>query len=120
MATFLRATLSIQVLQAFNTTETTSSITTSMFYDYNPAPEAKGAPLPCNAIKLVDVPELSLHAEDIPNPRVEIWVRGNNVFSGYYNNEAATSDVLDADGWYLTGYLGEALANGTFKVIGKK
>ncbi|CEP07723.1 hypothetical protein [Parasitella parasitica] len=120
LATFLRATLSVQVLQSFNTTETTSSITASMFYDYNAAPEAKGAPLPCNEIKLVDVPELSMHAEDIPNPRGEIWVRGNNVFAGYYNDEAATSDVLDADGWYFTGYLGEALPNGTFKIIGKK
>ncbi|KAI8639280.1 hypothetical protein BD408DRAFT_421693 [Parasitella parasitica] len=120
LATFLRATLSAQVLQSLNTPETTSSITASMFYDYNAAPDAKGAPLPCNEIKLVDVPELSMHAEDIPNPRGEIWVRGNNVFTGYYNDEAATSDVLDADGWYFTGYLGEALPNGTFKVIGKK
>ncbi|EPB81223.1 hypothetical protein HMPREF1544_12064 [Mucor circinelloides 1006PhL] len=120
LAIFLRAVLSVQVLQAFNTTETTSSITASMFYDYNAIPEAKGAPLPCNEVKLIDVPELSLHAEDSPNPRGEIWVRGNNVFGGYYNDEAATSEVLDADGWYATGYLGEALANGTFKVIGKK
>lgn len=120
LAIFLRAVLSVQVLQAFNTTETTSSITASMFYDYNALPEAKGAPLPCNEVKLIDVPELSLHAEDSPNPRGEIWVRGNNVFGGYYNDEAATSEVLDADGWYATGYLGEALANGTFKVIGKK
>ncbi|KAK4516475.1 uncharacterized protein ATC70_011447 [Mucor velutinosus] len=120
LATFLRAVLSVQVLQAFNTTETTSSITSSMFYDYNAIPEAKGAPLPCNEVKLIDVPERSLHAEDSPNPRGEIWVRGNNVFGGYYNDEAATSEVLDADGWYATGYLGEALANGTFKIIGKK
>ncbi|GAN03959.1 conserved hypothetical protein [Mucor ambiguus] len=120
LATFLRAVLSVQVLQAFNTTETTSSITASMFYDYNAIPEAKGAPLPCNEVKLVDVPERSLHAEDSPNPRGEIWVRGNNVFGGYYNDEAATSEVLDADGWYATEYLGEALANGTFKIIGKK
>ncbi|OAD03094.1 hypothetical protein MUCCIDRAFT_156051 [Mucor lusitanicus CBS 277.49] len=120
LATFLRAVLSVQVLQAFNTSETTSSITASMFYDYNATPEAKGAPLPCNEVKLIDVPERSLHAEDSPNPRGEIWVRGNNVFGGYYNDEAATSEVLDADGWYATGYLGEALANGTFKIIGKK
>lgn len=91
-----------------------------MFYDYNAAPDAKGAPLPCNEIKLIDVPELSLTAEDKPNPRGEIWVRGNNVFNGYYKDESATADVLDADGWFATGYLGEILPNGTLKVLGAK
>ncbi|KAI7905745.1 uncharacterized protein BX663DRAFT_500763 [Cokeromyces recurvatus] len=120
LATFLRIILSTQVLQTFNLTETVSSITASMFYDYNADPKATGAPLPCNEIKLVDVKELSLTAEDQPNPRGEIWVRGNNVFAGYYNNSSATTDVLDTDGWYTTGYLGEILPNGTLKVIGKK
>lgn len=91
-----------------------------MFYDYNADPKARGAPLPCNELKLVDVPELSLTAEDQPNPRGEIWVRGNNVFSGYYNNESETANVLDADGWYTTGYMGEILPNGTLKVLGNK
>ncbi|KAI8075438.1 uncharacterized protein B0P05DRAFT_547512 [Gilbertella persicaria] len=120
LATFLRIALSTQVLQTFNLTETSSSIAVSMFYDYNTDPQAKGAPLPSNEIKLIDVPEFSLSAEDKPNPRGEIWVRGNNVFSGYYNDETATSEVLDADGWFMTGYFGEFLPNGTLKVNGKK
>ncbi|KAI9468920.1 MAG: hypothetical protein EXX96DRAFT_589730 [Benjaminiella poitrasii] len=120
LAAFLRIVLSTQVLQTFNLTETTSSITASMFYDYNADPEATGAPLPCNELKLVDAKELSLTAEDEPNPRGEIWVRGNNVFTGYYQDSSATTDVLDTDGWYTTGYLGEILPNGTLKVIGKK
>jgi long-subunit acyl-CoA synthetase (AMP-forming) len=120
LATFLRVVLSAQVLQAFNLTESASSITASMFYDYNAASDAKGAPLPCNEIKLIDVPERSLTADDKPNPRGEIWVRGNNVFTGYYKDESATADVLDADGWFTTGYLGEILPNGTLKVLGTK
>lgn len=120
LATFLRILLSVQVIQTFNLTETCASITAAMFYDYNAAPESKGAPLPCNEIKLVDVAERSLTAEDKPNPRGEIWVRGNNIFKGYYKDSAATSDALDADGWYMTGYLGEILPNGTLKIIGRK
>lgn len=91
-----------------------------MFYDYNADPQAKGAPLPSNEIKLVDSPEHSFTAEDKPNPRGEIWVRGNNVFAGYYDDDSITSEVVDGDGWFATGYLGEVLPNGTFKVHGKK
>ncbi|CAO3644901.1 unnamed protein product [Mucor hiemalis] len=120
LATFFRVVLSVQVLQTFNLTETSASLTASMFYDYNANPSAKGAPLPCNEIKLIDVVERSLGADDKPNPRGEIWVRGNNVFKGYYNDASATADVLDADGWFMTGYLGEILPNGTLIVIGRK
>jgi long-subunit acyl-CoA synthetase (AMP-forming) len=120
LATFLRVVLSTQVLQTFNLPETCGSLTASMFYDYNADPLANGAPLPCNEIKLIDVKERSLFAEDKPNPRGEIWVRGNNVFKGYYKDSSATTDVLDADGWFMTGHLGEILPNGTLKVIGRK
>lgn len=120
LATFFRIVFSTQVLQTFNLTETSASLTASMFYDYNANPNAKGAPLPCNEIKLIDVVERSLGADDKPNPRGEIWVRGNNVFKGYYNDASATADVLDADGWFMTGYLGEIFPNGTLVVIGRK
>ena len=33
----------------------------------------------------------------------ELFVRGNAVVSGYFNNEEATAKALDADGWFGTG-----------------
>ena len=33
----------------------------------------------------------------------EIWVRGPNVFKGYWEDEDATAAALDADGWLRTG-----------------
>jgi long-subunit acyl-CoA synthetase (AMP-forming) len=42
------------------------------------------------------------------------------VFKGYWNEQDLTDDMVDADGWYMTGMLGETLPNGTLKLLGKK
>lgn len=33
----------------------------------------------------------------------ELFVRGNTVINGYFNNEQATADAMDAEGWFGTG-----------------
>ncbi|PID40807.1 MAG: long-chain fatty acid--CoA ligase [Rhodobacterales bacterium] len=33
----------------------------------------------------------------------ELYVRGNAVVSGYFNNEEASADAMDAEGWFGTG-----------------
>ncbi|XP_046468713.1 uncharacterized protein [Neodiprion pinetum] len=43
--------------------------------------------------------------EDIvtPGKTGELWVRGDHVMKGYYNNEEATKNTLTPDGWLKTG-----------------
>ncbi|KAG0175226.1 Long-chain-fatty-acid--CoA ligase 5 [Apophysomyces sp. BC1015] len=120
LAPFLRVVLGAQVLKAFNQPETTSTSSVSMCFDYNADSAAFGAPLACNEMKLLDLSDLRYTSEDIPNPCGEVWVRGNNVFAGYWNDLHATAQVMDSDGWYTTGMIGEFLPNGALVLLGQK
>jgi long-chain acyl-CoA synthetase len=47
----------------------------------------------------------------------ELLVRSQGLLKGYYKNEAATREVLTADGWYRTGDAGFLDATGHLKII---
>ncbi|RUS34133.1 hypothetical protein BC938DRAFT_482299 [Jimgerdemannia flammicorona] len=116
---FFRIVLGSQVIQGYGLVEASAAVTATLFNDYS-STGAVGAPLPCNEIKLIDLPELGYRAEDVPNPRGEILVRGHNVFKGYLGDEEATRKVIDADGWLRTGQVGEVLPNGTIRIVDRK
>src|SRR3954454_19210295 len=50
----------------------------------------------------------------------EIVIRGHNVMKGYWARPDATTDVLDADGWFRTGDLGRVDADGYFFIVDRK
>lgn len=50
----------------------------------------------------------------------EILVKAEMVFKGYWNNEIATAEVFDTEGWYHTGDLGEMDEKGNLKITGRK
>ena len=50
----------------------------------------------------------------------EVLVRGDNVFSGYYENEQASRDAFTDDGWFRTGDLGEIDQDGWLVIKGRE
>lgn len=49
--------------------------------------------------------------------RGELWVRGPQVMKGYLNNQQATDDTIDADGWLHTGDVAELDENGHYSIV---
>jgi long-chain acyl-CoA synthetase len=66
--------------------------------DRAPRAGSIGPPLPGVDVRLVDADGTDVTVGD-PG---EIWVRGNNVFAGYWDDPEATARVL-RDGWLRTG-----------------
>ncbi len=70
-----------------------------------------GLPLPGDKVKLVNP-----NADGIG----EIAIKGPNVMLGYYNNEKATKEVFDEDGYFLTGDLGKIdPESGHYQIVGR-
>ncbi len=74
-----------------------------------------GVPLPGVSVCL----ETESGRTSAPNQFGEILTRGPNVMLGYYEDEAATRDVL-RDGWLHTGDIGYFDADGYLYVCGRK
>ena len=84
-------TLGIDVCEGYGLTETAPMIS------FTPINQV----VPGSAGKIMDGVEVKI-AED-----GEILSRGRNLMKGYYNKPEATAEVIDTDGWFHTGDLGE-------------
>ena len=113
--TFLRCALGCVIFEGYGQTESTAGATFTL-----PGESIAGhvgPPLPCNIVKVVDVPEMEYYAR---NGEGEVCFKGPNVFKGYLHDEAKTKETIDSDGWLHSGDIGKWLDNGCLKIIDRK
>ena len=96
-------TLGFKMLEGYGLTETSPIIT---FNNPNDARMGSaGVPIPGVEVKISD--------------DGEVLARGLNVMKGYLNRPETTAQVIDSEGWFHTGDLGE-LRDGHLYLIGRK
>ncbi len=92
--------LGLELSEGYGLTETSAGVS---------AAAGTGAPIGSIGSVLPGV-ELRLVDDDGADALVgdsgEIWVRGPNVFAGYWNDPVATATALTTDGWLRTGDIG--------------
>ncbi len=79
--------------------------------------DALGSIPGCSEVKLVDYAEAGYYAE---RDQGEIWIRGENVMGGYYDDPEQTAEAVTPDGWFKTGDIGMWDKNGHLKLIDRK
>jgi long-chain acyl-CoA synthetase len=102
----------VPLRQGYGLTEA-SPVVTSSVIDGEPRPYSIGTVLPGIEVRLVDE-----EGEDaLEGDAGEIWVRGPNVFAGYWENPEATAHALTDDGWLRTGDVAVADDDGYLYLI---
>jgi long-chain acyl-CoA synthetase len=90
----------VRITEGYGLTETSPVVTTATGAA---APWGSiGAPLPGVRVRLADPDGSDVLIGDAG----ELWVRGPNVFVGYWEDPEATASVFTDDGWFRTGDIG--------------
>ncbi len=96
----LRRKFGIDLREGYGLTEAAPVVTSSVGVENRPGSVGR-------AVEGVDVRIVDEQGNDTPvGDEGEVWVKGPNVFRGYWNDAEATARVLDRDGWLHTGDIG--------------
>jgi acyl-CoA synthetase (AMP-forming)/AMP-acid ligase II len=103
------------IFDLYGLTEASPGVTILGHHDPPGKITSVGRPMMSVKIKVIDEDSEELS----PGENGEIICRGPNVMKGYYNNEAATQDVLKG-GWLYTGDVGKIDQDGYLYLTGRK
>ena len=95
--------LGLRILEGYGLTETTAPATVNLTTKFKIG--TTGPALPGVGLKI---------AED-----GEIWVKGVNVFDGYWKNDKATKETMEGE-WFKTGDIGTLDEDGYLQITGRK
>lgn len=125
---FIRTAFGCSITQGYGLTETVASLSMQEADDLTCG--VVGPPNNCVQVKLKSTPEindkagvpyLSTDKHDVDGNvvygRGEILVKGKNLLTGYYKMPEETSKVLDADGYFHTGDVGQFMEDGSIRIV---
>jgi long-chain acyl-CoA synthetase len=95
--------LGLQILEGYGLTETTAPATVNLTTKFKIG--TTGPALPGVGLKIAD--------------DGEIYVKGVNVFAGYWKNDRATKEAMDGE-WFKTGDIGTIDSDGYLQITGRK
>lgn len=105
----------VPLLEGYGLTEASPVVALNPLHGVH-KPGTVGLPLPDVRVKVVDDEE-----KELPKGRVgEIFVKGENVMTGYYNRPEETHEALTPDGWLRTGDLGKLDEDGYIAIVDRK
>ena len=112
IAAAFRERFGVVLHQGYGLTEASPIVTTTALVD-DPRAGSIGPPLPGVEVRLVDADGSDVLVGD-PG---EIWVRGPNVFAGYWDDPEATARARTPEGWLRTGDVAVADVEGVLSLV---
>ena len=94
----------VAILEGYGLTETTAGATLNLYGAHRVG--SVGKPIPGTSIKIAD--------------DGEVLIRGPIVMQGYWQNEAANTEVFDGERWFKSGDLGKLDDEGFLYIVGRK